>query len=433
MPPPAISFSQIRSHRSSQNTAFEELTRQLVLASLPAGMIQIEHRGPGADGGVEVLVHMADGATWGWQSKYFIDGFDISQVGQLKKSFLSAVNSYATMSKYYVAIPRNLSGSGVGETDDARKRWVSFVSWANAQSSAQGRNIEIVLWDETELVRQLTQGKSPFQGMLAYWFDLTTLSPNWFSEKFEAACADLGDRYSPQDHVDVLVGSCFDTILRNKEYLERVDRHIADVAAALDATRAFDVRPYDSDIVKVIETLIPDLEARNRQVTERDWTLDPTIDLRPDYELGQHIYETARPLLRWNGDDQISLHRLRKLDAALEIAIGASYEINPKLLNDPYLLLIGEAGAGKSHILAHAADNHLKGGGAAILLLGQYFGNGDPWTQLAVKLGLANRTQDEILGALQSVALATGRPCLIAIDASTRPKLARFGEITWLG
>src|SRR5258705_10378909 len=105
MPAPPINFSQIRSHRSSQNTAFEELTRQLVLASLPATTVQVDHRGPGADGGVEILVHLANGSMWGWQSEYFIDGFDTSQVDQLKESFRRALTSFATLTKCYIASP----------------------------------------------------------------------------------------------------------------------------------------------------------------------------------------------------------------------------------------------------------------------------------------------------------------------------------------
>jgi hypothetical protein len=417
MSAPAINFSQIRSHRSSQNTAFEELTRQLVLASPPSNMTQIEHRGAGADGGVEVLAHLADGTALGWQSKYFLDGFGTSQASQLKDSLSSALSSYPSLTAYYVAIPRNLSGSGVGHNDDARKRWVDFVDWAKKAASDQGRTVDIVLWDETELVRQLTQASNPYPGILAYWFDVTALSPEWFSEKFSVACADLGDRYSPQDHVDVRVGRHFDTIRRNGAYVGYVQRYIADVKAALDAVNTFDAQPYDADIAKTIETLTPLVEEQYRIVTGRDWILDPRIDLRDDFHRGERIYEVARPLLRWKSEDQGLVYRLRKIDQLLETIIRPSYEIAANSLAEPNLLLMGEAGSGKSHILAHAVQHHLKDGGAAVLMLGQYFSAGDPWTQLATKLGLANRRQDEVLGALQSAALATGLPAIIAIDA----------------
>ncbi|MBX4956012.1 hypothetical protein HJB76_11000 [Rhizobium lentis] len=56
---PDINFRNIRKHRSSQNDGFEELTRQLVLAEPPEGATEIEHRGPGADGGVEIIVRGA--------------------------------------------------------------------------------------------------------------------------------------------------------------------------------------------------------------------------------------------------------------------------------------------------------------------------------------------------------------------------------------
>jgi hypothetical protein len=96
---PTIDFRNIRPHRGSQATGFEELTRQLVLAeALPQGAL-IEHRGPGADGGVEVLVRFPDGPSWGWQSKFWLDGFGESQVQQAKQSFESALDHYGPDNK----------------------------------------------------------------------------------------------------------------------------------------------------------------------------------------------------------------------------------------------------------------------------------------------------------------------------------------------
>jgi hypothetical protein len=84
---PDINFRNIRKHRRSQNDGFEELTRQLVLAEPLENYSSIENRGPGADGGVEILVKFPDDRVWGWQSKYFPDSFGASEVAQLKKSF----------------------------------------------------------------------------------------------------------------------------------------------------------------------------------------------------------------------------------------------------------------------------------------------------------------------------------------------------------
>jgi hypothetical protein len=90
---PTIVFQELRPHRGDQATGFEELTRQLVLAEALPNVREIEHRGPGADGGVEVLVRFNDGSSWGWQSKWF-DSLGESQVNQLKESFQSAIKNF---------------------------------------------------------------------------------------------------------------------------------------------------------------------------------------------------------------------------------------------------------------------------------------------------------------------------------------------------
>jgi len=413
---PSINFSQIRSHRTSQNTAFEELTRQLVLADPPADAAGIEHRGPGADGGVEILVRFADGATWGWQSKFFIDEFDTSQISQLQKSFRSALASYPTLRKYFVAIPRNLSGSGSGRNSDARRRWDSFVEWTKGETAAANRTVEISLWDETELIRLLSKAVDPYPGVLTYWFDLTAFSPQWLRDRFEIARADLGDRYSPDDHVDVHVQVQIDTVLRNSKYQERTEQYQAQVANALDELESINPKSYSPEVQQALAKTIPEVARRHSEVMARDWVACPRIDLNSFVEKGQEIYRGARALLRWKGTDTLE-RVLRSGDAALEGIIVGPYGVDRELLRNPFLLLAGVAGTGKSHILAHAVDFHLREGGTAILLLGQYFSAGDPWPQLVTKLGLAHKSQDEILGAFQAAALATGRPSLIAFDA----------------
>jgi hypothetical protein len=203
MTSPPIDFRRIRPHRGSQNTGFEELTRQLVLAAPPNGYTGIEHRGAGADGGVEILVNFADGTCWGWQSKYFIDQFGATQISQLKESFESALKNFPSLTKYIVTLPQNLSGSGVGPNSDARDRWNTFKQWVGKKAKEAHRTVEIDLWDETELIHQLTLPTGLYPGARMYWFDQIAFTAEWFRARFETIQADLGERYSPEDHVDV--------------------------------------------------------------------------------------------------------------------------------------------------------------------------------------------------------------------------------------
>src|SRR5262245_27756075 len=135
----AIDFSQIRPHHGDQATGFEELTRQLVLAEPLSNVQDIEHRGPGADGGVEVPARIKDGTSRCWQSKWF-DALGTSQISQLKESFKSAIKSFGAddkgrLTKFVVSLPFNISGPGTADTSDARKRWGDFEVWAAKEAA----------------------------------------------------------------------------------------------------------------------------------------------------------------------------------------------------------------------------------------------------------------------------------------------------------
>jgi hypothetical protein len=416
---PSVDFRRIRSHRGSQNTGFEELTRQLVIAEPPASFTRIEHRGPGADGGVEILVWLADGACKGWQSKYFVDGFGTSQLGQLKDSFETALKTYPALSAYVVAIPRNLSGSGT--SNDERARWEQFEKWAEEKCREAGRDVAIELWDESEFIAKLVRPTGIYPGLLIYWFDQSALGVDWFREKFEAVKADLGDRYSPGDHVDTHVQVQFHILCRNERFLEEIEKFKGRLAEALSAARKVGGDAVFSDEIRSLASGIAQtVDFLAGEVQSTPWIGAPRIDLTDFHRRLRELYDRAQGLRAWEGDDTTrdlygKVGDLRRIEAALENILHGPFAT--RLLARPFLLLAGEAGSGKSHALAHALDTHLQSGAPGFMLLGQYFDRGDPWSQIAGKLGLGGRSQSEILGALQAAALASGRPCLIEIDA----------------
>jgi hypothetical protein len=88
-----------------------------------------------------------------------------------------------------------------------------------------------------------------------------------------------------------------------------------------------------------------------------------------------------------------------------------------QLYNNPYLLLDGEAGIGKSHLLADIANIRIREGKYSLLLLGQHFNNNDdPWTQISNQLKLKCNSED-FLEALNCKAQLLGSRIIIFIDA----------------
>ncbi|USX56330.1 hypothetical protein [Lentzea sp. HUAS12] len=80
------------------------------------------------------------------------------------------------------------------------------------------------------------------------------------------------------------------------------------------------------------------------------------------------------------------------------------------------LLISGEPGQGKSHLLADTTLAALDRGQPAVLLLGQQFGRREPWSQVRELLNWSGTT-DQFLQALDDLASARNCRALLMIDA----------------
>ncbi|MGN7713727.1 hypothetical protein [Agrobacterium radiobacter] len=435
---PDINFRNIRKHRSSQNDGFEELTRQLVLAEPPKGVAEIEHRGAGADGGVEILARFADGRIWGWQSKYFTEGFNSSEVGQLKSSFSAALANFSKLERYYVAIPRNLSGHAEGETDTQTKNWKNFKQWCEDEAAALKRKVEIVLWDDTYFVSQLQKSDPAHAGMRLYWFDDTVLDQKWFERQLSKSLVFIGNRYREPDHVDVKIGDTLEILTKGQRFLERLDTvwktlatsteklaaatkmldktdsHIADFEQSASLLSELSKAAKEIDIGSLVDRRIAGLLKMLREV-ENNGSVDFVLNRarfmtrkdpkKPDGEREPYVYpEKVRSLLAKLRSDL--------MDASLEFSLQ---EI--ELFRTPALLIEGEAGIGKSHIIAREVQRHVQQGHPAVFVPGRTLDQGDkPESEILRYLDLKDLRFETFLGALDAAAKASGRPALLAID-----------------
>ena len=423
-----IDFRTIRVHRGSQHAGFEELTRQLVLAEALPTKQSVEHRGPGADGGVEVLVRFTDKTAWGWQSKYWPDGFRTSQLQQIKDSFEAALKSYPELTKYFVVLPVNLTGSGTSPNDDARKRWDSFVSWAAKKSSAAGQAVDIELWDETALIQRLQRLNGVYPGIRTYWFNHLAFDDAWFERHARNAIVALDERYNPDDHVDVAALRTFDLTLRRDAVKADLHRDFLEARAIFPLTK-------DLAGPNTPHPTTAQLDATNAAISGF-LELEHAVDLPPDTAWPIEAWATTwrdmvdhlRLLWRaWNSalsgaglkDDSPEARRIRKLflPSQQREAFGSPWHRYFEGDSRRAILFSGTAGTGKSHLLAKATEDALRESVPVILLLGQDFNEVDPRSTILNRLDLRGTSFREFLGALNAAAAAAETRCFILIDA----------------
>ena len=96
--------------------------------------------------------------------------------------------------------------------------------------------------------------------------------------------------------------------------------------------------------------------------------------------------------------------------------------------SDP-LILNGQGGTGKTHLLCDFAKMRVEGGAPTVLLMGQQFLSLDPpWTQTLEHLDLRHLSREQFIGAMESAAQAANSRALIIVDALNE---GRGRELWW--
>jgi hypothetical protein len=148
------------------------------------------------------------------------------------------------------------------------------------------------------------------------------------------------------------------------------------------------------------------------QLREKLWEL---FELQRDQRDQQPPEIKENPAYQPPYQNEIS--RVREIERNNYDVLEALETRNVTLSNHPCLLIQGEAGCGKSHLLGDIATQRMKEGRPTILLLGQLFkSREDCWKQLLEQLHL-NCKKEEFLGSLNSIGQQTGSRALILIDA----------------
>ncbi len=435
-----LNLREIRSHEGSQDRAFEELCFQLipVIEPLPEGTRLVRHGAP--DGGVEVLGLLPDGNVWAWQAK-FLFALGSSEFSQLDKSVKAALNSQPALKRYVFYLPYNRPAGKVKGKKSAMERWnehcVKWESWATSKNMT----VEFGYIGESELLNALTL--SGQAGRAFYWFNVKVLGHDWFETHIKNAILDAGKRYTPDLNVELPIVKLFEGLGRTETFqtqlrlMLRMVRHSRKWYALDDLLRKTKYAS-ESDVAKCKQAL----DSMEKKVLSVDVSSDKLIDfdaIAADCraaterleDLSNTLYDHAREVEKSKPQDQDnSPLTSRQLQVTLE---SASYELRKTavnvreleelvgsdaalLVNVPALLIVGDAGKGKTHLFCDVANTRLESGQPTILVFGQRFAPGEPWNQILQQLDL-NCNVDEFLGSLNTAAEASNTKSIIFIDA----------------
>lgn len=427
---PRLDFKNIREHRGSQNGGFEELCCQLAALEDPAKGSSFIRKGHGPDQGLECYRTCADGNEVGWQAKYFINGFEAGQVADLNDSLQRALTAHPQLTTFVVCLPIDLRDNRSGKKASEVERYEGWRVKSIAAVAKKGRELDIQLWSASSITERLGRDTPAYSGRARYWFDALTFSTAWFRDNLETQRSNLGDRYSPESHVELPIQQALQMFSRDPELLTAPAGWSADITYKLDgAVLSLERHGLAAVAATVRETCNP----LRQELRHPPAALEMPVPLEKWATLAAATIDAIANALTKvedivpDNDRYLVRREVFALYSAVERVRREVASIHWRLTNRRELLISGPAGIGKSHLLADFGHKQLEAERPFILVLSGNLNEGDPWEQIRSQLDLAPVTTSEFLGALDAAAEAAGCRAVLAIDALNE----RHGIALW--
>ncbi len=456
----SINWNNIRAVEG-QREGFEELVCQLAGQEKTPKRVQYTRIGK-PDGGKESYWELRNGDIHCWQAKYFTNSLSNNQWQQVDKSVKSAIDNHPKLKEYYVAIPVDRPDGKVRGKSMLQK-WKEHVAEWEKYAASKKMEVSFEYWGKHELETRLRKLKN--EGLIYYFFNETELTDQWF-DTINQECIDApGGRYTPELNFDLPFLDFHNGFTRNQIFFDQINFHYE---AVLEKRRGAYLRAKKDEIEvktskldeaieafrKVYENInisgidtVPFDAIRNelkcvaeaaREISDQlnDWREEAENTKK---EKGERVDYYSR---HYNNE----LHELRELSHAINVFSTFLDSDICKLANDPYLILIGPAGIGKSHALADIVSERKSNNQTSLMLLGENFSTNEmPWTQILRNQLRFDGKEDVLLGAMNAKAESQQRRIIIVIDALNEgngrrvwPKrlkafIRSFHRFPWLG
>ena len=422
--PQNLDFNNIRP-LGSLNEGFEELVCQLAhRMNVPGGKKFVRNGRP--DGGAECYWELDNGGLWMWQAKFFVSTPGASQFEQISDSVKTALRLHRNVKKFFIAIPQDLPNDGKDETKSAKKRYdEKLVQWHKIDGA---ENTEFVFWGKHELLNELSKKEN--EGLVYFWFNKTEFTEKVFENQNKKAIDDLGARYTPALNVELDIAKTFNGLSRDSRFEDRcknafsrfkqVWRRIHPAADDLKADEYQKLERIVSEIIDEESRIVFDgieqipfdrLKAKIESASERSQAFIKYLEKKQKPK--NEIKDINSKIV----DYSYTIRDTREF--YYESIRLANYLGSPECLaaNIPFILLGGEAGVGKSHLLADVVNARRKDKRYSLFFLGQHFNAyEDPWTQIFKQLKFQG-SDEEFLQALEAKAESSGQRIIIFIDA----------------
>ncbi len=323
---------------------------------------------------------MDNGDEYGWQAKFF-DSIGVSQWRQIEESFKTAFKKHPRLVKYFICIPLDRADPKIKGKKSFKEKWDAKVfEWAKYADS-KSRIIEFEYWGSSELLHRLAFPKHA--GRLRFWFNKEEFTDDWFSEKLDRSIDSLGDRYTPAINFDLDIAKAFDGIAHDdgfkKQFIKLYDELLQKSAEAITTnglrnTRLKEVRESLQKSIQELRDKFNEIDFEEIRPIGFNRLLDICEELRKQIYKGLDVLRDLRDKEKSAHDEfGHAIYPLQQFEDSVDFFAEFLTGKTAALSNLPVLILEGEAGMGKSHLLADIALKRREKGQPSLLLLGQHF------------------------------------------------------------
>lgn len=407
---PDIQFANVRSLDGKQSQGFEELCVQLLpwLVAEPIERV-VRVDGRGGDGGVEAIAHTASGLYVGLQSKFFSD-LERAQWMQIDKSVRTAIDKHPELTRYLVCVPLERTPAQI-------KKWNGLVvAWQNLKPAL---SVEWV--GSSELFGHIL--KPDVSYLKTYWFSCPDFSVDWVDTQTQVAIEQLHDRYTPRLHqptaaeerLGFLTASanarathrkqCSKLVVAWRQMLRTLPNEVKKLNTSIDLTdlhAAFEVMlaaMQGGDLASQSDDLVAALGALGEKAEQVVEALFP----------GERTYPHPYWEFRRTSKLEDSLTQTQRVIEAVSSYVHAQRQ--------SLWVLTGDAGTGKSHLLADLAKRLLAEERACLLMVGERFSADAVLAEQVPALLNWSWSLGDLLACMSAHAAVTGNTAILMVDA----------------
>ena len=407
---PNLDFNNIRPIKGTANEGFEEFVCQLARREgIPCRRKFVRNGKP--DGGVECYWILEDGSIVAWQAKYFCNSFSDSQYQQIDGSVKEALNTYPNLRRYIIAVPTDPSDAHVTGRISMKERIERYVErWSEIHP-----HVSFEFWWASDLIERIQKPQN--QGMLRFWFEGHEFTDDDLIRFNAESIKDLGKRYTPELNVEVRANEYFEVLSRGKSLVLFLDEELK---MAESACRRIEKDRHCHDALDKVESVRNSI----KQIEDTNIFGIDKISLDEFLTALSSLAETVQDIANGIDEKDKTIYKEDSVSRKLyNYAVDVLHVYNNlhqdvmRLINDPILILAGEAGVGKSHLIADVVTRREKEKQFSLLFLGQKFVTDEnPFFQMMKMLSF-NGTPEELLEILETKAETSGHRIIIFIDA----------------